>query len=253
VRPGRRATSPLVAAGAPLGLAAGVALAQVLPAVSSLRRLRNEALPGLAGVGRRGHVALTFDDGPDPASTPAFLDALDSLGWKATFFMLGTMAAAAPDLVGEVARRGHEVAVHGYEHANHLARGPRWVTRDMQAARDLLGQLCGTRPRWERPPYGALAASTVLAARRNGLRPVLWTTWGRDWRAGATSASIIGDVEATMVPGATVLLHDSDCTSAPGSWRATLAALPGLAERWSAAGLEVGPLSEHGLAEPLSA
>jgi peptidoglycan/xylan/chitin deacetylase (PgdA/CDA1 family) len=55
------------------------------------------------------------------------------------------------------------------------------------------------------------------------------------------------DVSATLVPGATVLLHDSDCTSAPQSWKATLGALPVLAEHWHAAGLVVGPLSEHGL------
>ena len=228
---------------------AGSALlvAQLLPATSSLRRARNRFLPRLAGVGSAGHVALTFDDGPDPSSTPAFLDALDDLGWKATFFMLSGMAAAAPELVPEVARRGHEVAVHGSVHSNHLSRGPRWVTRDMLSARDHLAELTGTCPQWVRPPYGALSASTLYAARRADLRPILWTTWGRDWRYNATRESITEDVSATLVPGATVLLHDSDCTSAAGSWKATLAALPLLAERFEADGLQVGPLCEHGL------
>ena len=75
---------------------------------------------------------------------------------------------------------------------------------------------------------------------------MLWTSWGRDWREGATPESVVEDVTATLVPGATVLLHDSDCTSARGSWKNTLAALPVLAERWQASGLEVGPLREHG-------
>ena len=52
--------------------------------------------PGLAGVGAKGHVAMTFDDGPDPVSTPEFLELLDDLGWRATFFMLGDMVRAAP-------------------------------------------------------------------------------------------------------------------------------------------------------------
>jgi peptidoglycan/xylan/chitin deacetylase (PgdA/CDA1 family) len=233
-----------------LGVAAtpaALAFAQLLPATTSLRRLRNLAWPNLAGAGRPGHVALTFDDGPDPCSTPRFLEALEELGWKATFFMLGEMAAASPDLVAEVARRGHEVAVHGYRHTNHLRRGPAWATRDMIAARELLWAATGARPLWARPPYGALAGSTLLAAWRAGLRPVLWTTWGRDWEQGATPASVASAVMATMVPGACVLLHDSDCTSAPGSWKATLAALPLLAERWGSLGLEVGPLRAHGL------
>ncbi len=232
------------------GLAATVvvgALAHLLPAGSSLRRLRNLCLPDLAGVGEAGHLALTFDDGPDPVSTLAFLDALDNLRWRATFFMLGEMAAAYPDVVKEVARRGHEVAVHGYEHSSHLWHGPLWATRDVIAARDTVAELSGSEPRWVRPPYGALSTSTLIAAKRARLSPVLWTTWGRDWRLEATPGSIVDDISSTLVPGATVLLHDSDCTSAPGSWKATLAALPLLAELWLAAGLVVGPLSEHGL------
>ena len=140
------------------GLAATVAvgaLAQLLPASSSLRRLRNRCLPDLAGVGDAGHLALTFDDGPDPVSTVPFLDALDGLGWRATFFMLGEMAAAHPDVAQEVARRGHEVAVHGYAHSSHIHHGPMWATRDVIAARDTIAELTGTQPRWIRPPYGA--------------------------------------------------------------------------------------------------
>ena len=233
-------------------LAAGLVVSalgvgQLLPATASVRRFRNRFLPRLAGVGTPGHVALTFDDGPDPCSTPAFLDALDELQWRATFFMLADMASASPEVVTEVARRGHEVAVHGRQHQNHLGRGPLWVTRDMVAARDTLSELSGSRPRWVRPPYGALSTSTLWAARRAGLQPVLWTTWGRDWRVGANRESVVDDVMSTMVPGATVLLHDSDCTSAAGSWKATLAALPVLAERWASNGLIVGPLSQHGL------
>jgi peptidoglycan/xylan/chitin deacetylase (PgdA/CDA1 family) len=190
-------------------------------------------------------VALTFDNGPDLGSTPAFLDALDDLGWHATFFMLGEMAAACPEVAAEVARRGHEIAVHGSRHNNHLFRSPAWVARDMTSARDTISELTGTTPRWVRPPYGALSGSTLAGAQRAGLRPVLWTTWGRDWRTEATPESIVADVEHTLVPGPTVLLHDSDCTSSPGSWKATLAALPLLAERWADRGFVVGPLREH--------
>lgn len=224
-----------------------MALAHLWPAAASWRRARNRWAPGLSGVGTPGHVALTFDDGPDPVSTPAFLDALGSLGWRATFFMLGSMAAACPELTAEVAQRGHEVAVHGYTHSNHLFRGRGWVSRDLRATRDVLGELTGATPQWVRPPYGALSASTLAGARRAGLRPVLWTTWGRDWRGESTPESIVDDVQRTLVPGATVLLHDSDCTSVAGSWKATLAALPLLAERWAASGLTVGSLADHGL------
>ena len=58
---------------------------------------------------------------------------------------------------------------------------------------------------------------------------MLWTAWGRDWRADATPESVVGDVLDGYVDGGTVLLHDSDCTSAPECWHATLGALPALA------------------------
>jgi len=226
---------------------AGAAIAHVLPAVASWRGLRCWALPALSGIGRADHVALTFDDGPDPASTPAILDELDLLGWRATFFLLGSMVRRAPSLTAELALRGHEIAVHGDEHRSHLHRTPGAIRDDVARARDSIADATGLSPLWFRPPYGALSAGSLTSAHQLGLRPVLWTTWGRDWRAQATPATVLADVTRGLRPGATVLLHDSDCTSVPDSWRATLGALPPLAELFDRRGLAVGPLAEHGV------
>ncbi len=235
---------------AALGLLVGVgALAHVSPGITTLRSWRCRFLPRLSGVGDAGHVALTFDDGPDPESTPAFLDALDAHGWRATFFMLGEQVARDPDLAAEVLRRGHELGVHGYRHSNHLRRSVRWTTNDLRRAITTIEDATGETPRWFRPPYGALAASSVLSAHHCDLPTVLWTTWGRDWRPDATAETVVADIVDTWHPGATILLHDSDITSAAGAWKAPLDALPELAERWSSAGLRVGPLGEHGLHE----
>jgi peptidoglycan/xylan/chitin deacetylase (PgdA/CDA1 family) len=250
--PARRSARVAVVAGS--GLAAG-AVVHLLPGVATLRRFRCAFLPTLAGVGSPAHVALTFDDGPDPKSTPAFLDALDGLrhpvsgqaGWKATFFLLGDQVQRHPDLAAEVRRRGHELAVHGCAHHNHLRRSAHWASADLQRAVELIGEATGQAPRWFRPPYGALAASSLVAARRQHLPVVLWTSWGRDWQAEATPETVVANIAASWHAGATVLLHDSDVTSAPGSWRAALGALPILAERWTHQGLAVGPLGEHGL------
>jgi hypothetical protein len=76
---------------------------------------------------------------------------------------------------------------------------------------------------------------------------VLWTTWGRDWRREATPTTVVADVTRRYVDGGTILLHDSDCTSYPGSWRSALGALPMLAERFSADGLKVGTVGDHGI------
>jgi peptidoglycan/xylan/chitin deacetylase (PgdA/CDA1 family) len=96
-----------------------------------------------------------------------------------------------------------------------------------------------------RPPYGILTGGRLAAAARCGLRPVLWSAWGRDWTATTTAASVTARVTRDLRGGGTLLLHDTDAAAAPGCWRATLAALPRLIAWCRAAGWSVGPLAEH--------
>ena len=243
MRPGRAALAGAAGAGAAMVVHTG-------PSIASIRALRVRVLPGLAGMGTPGHVALSFDDGPDAASTPKFLAVLDRLGWRATFFMLGAMVRRAPQLAAEVRAAGHEVALHGDEHRSHLRRTPAAVRADLRRGLDAVQEATGDAVRWFRPPYGSLSAGSVAAASVLRLRPVLWTAWGRDWRARATPASVVADINRGLAPGGTVLLHDSDCTSAPGSWKSALGALPYLADLFAARGLQVGPLGQHGVALP---
>jgi peptidoglycan/xylan/chitin deacetylase (PgdA/CDA1 family) len=234
--------SGFLATGAALAVAAHAA-----PALASIAPLRRRLLPGLSGMGQSDHVALTFDDGPDPRSTPAFLDLLRAHRVQATFFLLGEMLSRAPELGAELVAAGHEVAVHGWQHRCLLARGPRSTYDDLARARDLIAAVTGRQPRWFRPPYGVLTTSALNAARRLDLTPVLWTAWGRDWEARATPESVLATVTGRLRGGGTVLLHDSDCTSTPDSWRRTLAALPELIDGVRARQLRIGPLSEHGM------
>lgn len=230
---------------------AGAGAAAVLhagPALGGVSPIGVRCTPALVGVGRRGHVALTFDDGPDPASTPAFLEVLGQLGWRATFFMLGEMTRRDPGVARAVADAGHEVAVHGDVHGNMLRRTPRDTRNDIARAYDTVAQTTGVEPRWFRPPFGISSYSSLRAARALGMATVLWTTWGRDWRREATPASVVTDVLRRYVDGGTVLLHDSDCTSYAGSWQSSLGALPCLADEFAARGLEVGTVGAHGIA-----
>jgi peptidoglycan/xylan/chitin deacetylase (PgdA/CDA1 family) len=226
-----------LAIGAPAALAA-VHGAPALSARGPLRRGR------LAGRGRPGGVALTFDDGPDPQGTPAVLAALADLGWTATFFLLGSQVGKHPDVAREIVARGHEIGVHGGEHRNHLTRSPGWVQRDLERAVATITATTGQRPRWFRPPYGVLTAGSLRSGRRLGLTPVLWTAWGRDWER-TTAERVVDTLRPGLRSGATLLLHDSDCTATPGSWTATAAALPLLAEELAGRGLAVRPLREH--------
>lgn len=219
------------------------------PGLANLASRRPSLWPSITGIGRRDGVALTFDDGPDPSSTPAFLEALDRLGWEATFFQLGRMVDACPGLAAEVAQAGHEVAVHGYEHRSHLLRTPSFVMEDLRRGYDVVGQAAGRAPVWHRPPYGAASMGTMRAARRLGMRVILWSTWGRDWEPVSTPQSVMTELSHCLEPGSTILLHDSSCTSAPLSWRSALGALDLLAEQLALDGLSVRPLRDHGVVE----
>ncbi len=200
----------------------------------------------LSGVSTRRHVALTFDDGPDATSTPSFLRLLDELGVTATFFVLGQHAGDA-GLLREIAASGHELGVHGWDHRPAPLHGPRSLREGLVRTRGLVEHATATPVRWYRPPYGLITAGSWRAALGAGLRLVLWSAWGRDWERRATPTSVTRLVTAQLRPGGTVLLHDSDRTSAPGSWRTTLVATEWLVHRWQCDGLAVGPLWAHGL------
>ncbi|WDZ88154.1 polysaccharide deacetylase family protein [Micromonospora cathayae] len=233
-----------------LGAAVTALAGHAVPAVSAVAPLRRRLWPDLSGTGRPDHVALTFDDGPDRRSTPRMLRALAEADVRATFFLLGAMLDHDHALGREIVAAGHEVAVHGWAHRNLLGRSPWGTYTDIARAHDLVSRVTGTEPRWYRPPYGVLTGAALVACRRLGLRPRLWTAWGRDWTAEATPASVYREVTGDLTGGGTVLLHDADGTGAPGAWQATLGALPLLVAWARERGLTVGPLGSHRAGSP---
>jgi len=228
--------------------AAGLAVLQAGPGVAALGPVRRALFPRLSGIGSADHVALTFDDGPDPEWTPRFIDLLAARQVRGTFFLLGSMTAREPGLAGQVAAAGHEIGVHGWDHRYLPLRGPRETYDDMRRARDTIASATGTAPRLFRPPYGVMSGCGVAAALRLRLIPVLWSCWGREWTPGSTAESVRAALGKNLAGGATVLLHDSDCTSPSGSALAAVGALPWLLDECGRRGLRVGPIGAHGTA-----
>lgn len=146
-----------------------------------VKQLVFDRVPGLL---RRGptanrRVAITFDDGPDER-TVAYLDLLDRLRVPATFFVLGTNAAARPALVREYLRRGHQVASHGYDHTRFDRLGPRALLDQCRRTEDAIGGQLSGRP-WVRPPHGVLDARAVIALRAAGYTVSLWSLDSEDY------------------------------------------------------------------------
>lgn len=224
------------------GVAGLAALAHYLPSVCVLGQwspVPLRALPwGMCrwrGPATSDAVAVTLDDGPSPTTTPPILDLLDELGLVATFFLIGALADAHPELVTEIRRRGHAVASHGYRHEHHLLRSPAWIRSDTAAAVATLQGL-GAPPRWYRPPYGQLTARTLLEARRHDMEVVLWSAWGKEW-AESSAEAVMDRLWGGLEPGAILLLHDSDEVPPPGKAERTLQTLRLLAPALERRGL----------------
>ncbi len=217
------------------------------PSVASIFTIAARFSPALAGYGSPNSIALTFDDGPDPISTPLFLSELKRLEVPATFFLLGEMVDRHPYVARAIRDAGHEIGMHGYYHRNHLRRSSRSIRYDFERAKSTIEDATGTTPAFVRPPYGVITRATLNTAHNLGLRVVLWGTWGRDWRAGATPTSVVADVRSRMAPGVTVLLHDSDCTSAPGAFHSSLGALEQIVLLARHEGWTPSTLATHGV------
>ncbi len=158
--------------------------------------------------GERAGVALTFDDGPDPVTTPALLDLLARRGARATFFVCGAAAQRHPDLVRAAAAAGHAIGAHTWDHRPLPHQAAAELSVQLDRTHDLLADLTGAPVRHFRPPHG----STTRAARRRlraaGIAEVLWSALGWDW-AERDPRRIAGRVARDLEPGAIVLLHDA--------------------------------------------
>jgi peptidoglycan/xylan/chitin deacetylase (PgdA/CDA1 family) len=172
-----------------------------------------------------GGVALTFDDGPHPEGTPAVLDVLEEAGIEATFFLVGEQVERRPALAAEIARRGHTVALHAYRHRPQPAMSARAVRDDISRGAAVIAEAAGVELKWHRPPYGLYSPAGLDAARERGLRPILWSRWGKDWRRLTTPERITARATRDLHPGDVILLHDADFYSAKGSHERTAEAL----------------------------
>ncbi|HLI61267.1 MAG TPA: polysaccharide deacetylase family protein [Solirubrobacteraceae bacterium] len=219
--------------GAPLsGLLGAAAVVQCapasashVPAVCELLSLRRRLAPGPA-------VALTFDDGPHAEGTAQVLALLERHGARATFFLVGEQVRRLPSLAREIADAGHGIGLHGNTHRCELRLTPAALAEDRARGLEAIHAATGVVPSIHRPPYGAASGPGIVLARRAGLQTILWSRWGRDWRAAATAESVVGDVTRRgPLERDIVLLHDADHYAAPGSFRATVGALPRILER----------------------
>lgn len=185
-----------------------------------------------------GGVALTFDDGPHPEGTPAMLEILAAAGARAAFFLVGEQVQRRPELAARVAAEGHLVALHGHRHRLQLRLGRSAVADDLRRGAAAIEDATGEQVRLHRPPYGIYSPAGLERAREEGLDPLLWSRWGKDWRRFTTPDRIAARATRLVSAGDVILLHDADYYSAKDSYRRTAEALPAIITELKQRGLD---------------
>ncbi len=186
---------------------------------------------------RRGEVALTFDDGPDPAITPRVLDLLDRAGAKATFFCVGEHVLAHPSLAREIVARGHAVESHSHRHSTsfgYLLGAP--LRAELENAQNAIRGTTGAAPRFFRAPFGMRNPSLHAAVIQLGLVYASWTRRGYD-TVDPDASRVLGRLTKGLAAGDVLLLHDGVVQRARRDDPTVLRALPLLLDALAERGL----------------
>jgi peptidoglycan/xylan/chitin deacetylase (PgdA/CDA1 family) len=167
----------------------------------------------LVAARRPGELALTFDDGPNPAWTPRLLDIRAANDVRATFFMVGRFAQAERALVRRILDAGHLIGNHSWNHPNLACTRSRTVHEELLRTSDTLTQIAGQPIRYFRPPYGARRPAVLRIARDLEMIPVLWNAMTTDWSepsADRITQNLVKMIERNKRRGSasTIVLHD---------------------------------------------
>jgi peptidoglycan/xylan/chitin deacetylase (PgdA/CDA1 family) len=201
----------------------------------------------VTGTGLAGRtLALTFDDGPHPVSTPALLDVLHRHGVRAVFCLWGDHVRAHPEIVRRIVAAGHVLGNHSMHHDDLSAWSPDRVRADLlEAAAAVEDAAPGVAVPYFRAPFGAWGASPGVAVQL-GMQPLGWSLDVEDWDPPPPADVLLQRLADGVTPGGVVLLHDGG-----GDRSGTVEAVDRLVPRLLAGGWELtlpspggGPVGE---------
>ncbi|MBY5033741.1 polysaccharide deacetylase family protein [Streptococcus gallolyticus] len=149
-------------------------------------------------------IAITFDDGPSPETTPQVLDLLKKYKVKATFFVLGKNIAGNEAILKRMQAEGHEIANHSWNHPQLTKLAADQIKQEIEDTQSAIQAVTGQRPTSYRPPYGAVNQAVQAVT---NLPAIYWTVDTLDWKS-KNPAAILGEVKAHTQAGSIILMHD---------------------------------------------
>ncbi|MBI3038492.1 polysaccharide deacetylase family protein [bacterium] len=164
-------------------------------------------------LGKNRQILLTFDDGPNPRTTPIVLEILKRRNIKGIFFLVGTNVRKYPEIARKIHSEGHTIGNHSYYHPNLTYLGVDRISREIRDTNALIKEVVGVKPTLFRPPYGALNNTVLNCIKHEGLSIMLWSVDPGDWRNKSMSRTV-ENLKAQLNlshggKGGIVLLHDT--------------------------------------------
>ena len=180
-------------------------------------------------------ISVTFDASWGGDKTLAILDLLDQYNAKATFFLVGIWVDKYPELVQEIARRGHEIGNHSDSHAHFTQISDAQIRQELKDCSDKIEALTGTRPTLFRPPYGDYNSKVITVVRDAGYEAMQWSIDSLDWKNRGVS-DLVKRATNNVQKGDIILFHNDS--------QYIVEALPAILQHYQAQGFTMIPAKD---------
>jgi peptidoglycan/xylan/chitin deacetylase (PgdA/CDA1 family) len=152
-------------------------------------------------------IHLTFDDGPNPDTTPYLLELFEEEGVKATFFVIGNQVEKNEDLVLEVSRKGHALGNHTYSHQFLPILSAKKMEKEILTTNQRIKEITGNDPVLFRPPFGIVDKKAHALLLEQGMKTVYWSAFSEDWKR-IGERSVVERLSKYAVPGGIMIMHE---------------------------------------------
>ena len=180
-------------------------------------------------------ISVTFDASWGGDKTLAILDLLDEYNAKATFFLVGIWVDKYPELVKEIAARGHEIGNHSDSHAHFTQISDSKIRTELDSCSDKIEALTGVRPTLFRPPYGDYNSKVITVVRDEGYEAVQWSIDSLDWKNRGVE-DLVKRATNNVQPGDIILFHNDS--------EFIVEALPAILKHYQEQGFEMIPAKD---------
>ena len=180
-------------------------------------------------------ISVTFDASWGGDKTMAILDLLDRYNAKATFFLVGIWVDKYPELVQEIAKRGHEIGNHSDSHAHFTQISDAQIRQELKDCSDKIEDLTGTRPTLFRPPYGDYNSKVITVVRDAGYEAVQWSIDSLDWKNRGVN-DLVKRATNNVQKGDIILFHNDS--------QYIVEALPAILQHYQAQGFTMIPAKD---------